>query len=214
MWYSPPPFEETRLPVLHELIRRHPFGALVVVAGAELAAVHIPFLLHPGPGGLGTLHGHVARANPVWKHFGGAAEALAIFQGPEAYITPSWYPGKQTDGRVVPTWNYAIVHVHGSPRAITEPSWLEEHVSQLSAAQEAGQPQPWQVSDAPPEYIARLIHGIVGIEIPISKIEGKWKLSQNHSRADQLAVAAGLESKGTEDARAMAELMRQRMKKP
>ena len=214
MWYSPPPFAETRLPVLHELIRRHPFGALVVLAGGELAAVHIPFLLHPGPGGLGTLRGHVARANQVWKHCGGAAEALAIFQGPEAYITPSWYPGKQTDGRVVPTWNYAVVHVHGSPRAITEPSWLHEHVSQLSAAQQAGQPKPWQVSDAPPEYIARLIHGIVGIEIPISKIEGKWKLSQNHSRADQLAVAAGLESEGTEDARAMAELMRQRMKNP
>lgn len=209
--YLPEQFQEARLGVLHELIRSHPFGTLVVLAGAELAGAHLPFLLRGEQGDKGTLCGHVARANSVWKHFGGRVEALAIFQGPHAYITPSWYPSKETHGRAVPTWNYAVVHAYGAPRAIEDPIWLHEHVTQLSAAHEAGRTPAWKVSDAPQDYIERMIGGIVGVEIRISRLEGKWKVSQNRSRADQLSVAAALEAQGSERSRAMAELVRQRM---
>ncbi len=212
--YLPEQFQESRLSVLHDLIRSHPFGALVVLAGTELLGAHLPFLLCSERGDKGTLCGHVARANPVWKHFGGSVEALAIFQGPHAYISPSWYPSKETDGRAVPTWNYAVVHAYGAPRAIEDPNWLHEHVTQLSAAHEAVQIHPWNVSDAPHEYIGGMISGIVGVEIQLSRLEGKWKASQNRHRADQLSVAAALESQSSERSRAMAQLVRQRIKDP
>ena len=212
--YLPQQFLETRPDVLHDLIRTHPLGTLVVLAGAELCANHIPFLLCAEEGGGGRLHGHVARANPVWKCFGGAVEALVIFHGPQAYVSPAWYPSRARDGRVVPTWNYALVHAFGTPRAIEDPAWLLAHVTQLAEAHEAGQARPWRVAEAPKDYLERMIGGIVGVEIPIARLEGKWKVSQNRSRSDQLGVVAGLQDRGTDDARAIAELVMQRLKAP
>jgi transcriptional regulator len=208
--YVPQQFEESRAAVLHALIGTHPLGALVTAAGGELAANHIPFLIDAGDGRLGTLRAHVSRANPVWKQLGGAVEALVIFQGPQTYITPSWYPSKHADGKAVPTWNYAVVHAYGRPRAIEDPQWLLEHVTRLTRTHESGQALPWEVTDAPREYIDRMIAGIVGIELPISRLQGKWKVSQNRPVADRLGVAAGLESRATDAARAMAALVRER----
>lgn len=212
--YLPQQFEEARLNVLQDLIRSHPLGALVILSGTELSANHIPFFLRPEQGERGTLCGHVARANPVWRQLDGTPEALVIFQGPQSYITPSWYPSKHADGKVVPTWNYSVVHAYGRPRAIEKPDWLLGHVTQLTAAHETGLAQPWHVSDAPNDYIAQMISRIVGIEISITKLIGKWKVSQNRSPPDRLAVAAGLDSQGTDRARAMADLVRQRAEKP
>ena len=210
--YLPQQFAETSLDVLHDLIRAHPLGTLVMLADAELCANHIPFLLHRDGGG--RLHGHMSRANPLWRSCGGAIEALVIFHGPQAYISPSWYPSRAVDGRVVPTWNYAVVHAYGTPRAIHDPGWLLEHVTQLTGAHEAGQAQPWRVAEAPEDYVSQMISGIVGIEIPISRLEGKWKVSQNRKRPDQLGVCAGLQAQGTDGARAMADLVAQRIKPP
>jgi transcriptional regulator len=208
--YSPQQFEETRLEVLHDLVRAHPLGTLVVLAGTELSADHIPFLIHAAGGETGTLRGHVARTNPLWKRFGGSVEALVVFQGPESYITPSWYPSKHADGKAVPTWNYAVVHAYGQPRAIDDAAWLLDHVTQLTAIHEAGQALPWQVTDAPSDFTEHMISRIVGIEIPISRLQGKWKVSQNRKNADRLGVAAGLESQDTERSRAMARLVMER----
>jgi transcriptional regulator len=209
--YSQQQFEETRLEVLHDLIRSHPLGTFVVLAGAELSANHIPFLIHTSDDGQrGTLRGHVARTNPVWRHFGASVEALVVFQGPESYITPSWYPSKHADGKAVPTWNYAVVHAYGQPRAVEDAAWLLEHVTQLTAVHEAGQALPWQVSDAPSDFTEHMISRIVGIEIPISRLQGKWKVSQNRKNSDRLGVAAGLESQDTERSRTMARLVMDR----
>jgi transcriptional regulator len=208
--YSPQQFEETRLDVLHDLIRSHPLGAFVILTGNELSANHIPFLVRAEQGDRGTLCGHVARSNPVWQQLGGAVEALVIFQGPESYITPSWYPSKHADGKAVPTWNYAVVHAYGQPRAIEDSGWLLEHVTQLTGVHEAGQALPWQVTDAPKDFTDHMISRIVGIEIPISRLQGKWKVSQNRKFPDRLGVAAGLESQGTERSRAMAKLVMER----
>ena len=210
--YSPPPFDETRLDVLHELIRAHPLGTLVILNGSELSANHIPFLVRADQGERGTLCGHVAKSNPVWKQLGGAVEALVVFQGAESYITPSWYPSKHADGKAVPTWNYACVHAYGQPRAIEDAGWLLEFVTQLTQVHEAGQALPWQVSDAPKDFTDQMLGRIVGIEIPISKLQGKWKVSQNRKLGDRLGVAAGLESKATEASRAMAKLVMERAK--
>src|ERR1044071_1561442 len=175
--YSPQQFEETRLEVLHELVRAHPLGTFVILAGSELSANHVPFLLRAEQGANGTLCGHVARTNPLWKQLDSEIEALVVFQGPESYITPSWYPSKHADGKAVPTWNYAVVHAYGKPRAIEDADWLLEHVTQLTEVHEAGQALPWQVSDAPKDFTDQMLSRIVGIEIPISKLQGKWKVS-------------------------------------
>ena len=208
--YTPQQFEETRRDVLHDLIRSHPLGTVVVLAGTELSANHIPLLLRADEGTHGTLCGHVARANPLWRQLGGVVEALVVFQGPGSYITPSWYPSKHADGRAVPTWNYAVVHAYGQPRAIEDAGWLLEHVTQLTAVHEAGQALPWQVTDAPKDFTDQMISRIVGIEIPISRLQGKWKVSQNRKSADRLGVVAGLESHATERSQEMANLVMER----
>jgi transcriptional regulator len=212
--YSPQPFEELRLTVLHDLIRSHPLGTFVVLADSELAANHIPFLINPDQGSNGTLCGHVARANPIWSKLGGTVAAITIFQGPESYITPSWYPSKHADGKAVPTWNYAVVHAYGQPKVIEDKRWLLAHVTQLTKVHEAGQALPWEVSDAPHDFTEQMLSRIVGIEIPISKLEGKWKVSQNRKVPDRLGVAAGLESQATERSLAMAELVMHRARPP
>lgn len=205
--YIPPANSESDLAVLHALIRAHPLGTWVTLGAEGLIANHIPFLLDSTRGEQGTLVGHVARANPVWQQLSITVPSLVSFSGPEAYISPSWYPSKQAHGQAVPTWNYVVVHAHGLPRVIHDPAWLLAHVSQLAATHEAALPHPWQVSDAPADFIARLVGAIVGIEIPIARLEGKWKISQNRSPADQAGVVAGLRTQGTAAAQAMADLM-------
>jgi transcriptional regulator len=199
--YLPKHFEESRVEVLHELIRQHPFGALVVNTAQGMEASHVPFEIDAGPAPLGTLRCHVARANPIWKDFTATSQALVLFQGAHGYISPSWYPSKQEHGKVVPTWNYMVVHAYGSLHAIEDPSWLRGFVSRLTDRHEAGRAQPWQVSDAPGEYIEKTLRGIVGLELKIDRLVGKWKLSQNRSAADQRGVIAGLAG---EDATAAA----------
>jgi len=196
--YVPKHFEETDPAVLHRLIESQPLGAWVTTATGGLEVNHLPFLFDPQRGPHGTLLGHVARANPAWQALSTAAECVVIFQGPQAYISPSWYPSKQAHGKVVPTWNYAVVHAHGVARAIEDPVWLLDLVGRLSERHEAGQRVPWKVSDAPRDYIDGLLNAIVGIEIPVSRLIGKWKVSQNRPAADRLGVAAGLRSQGND----------------
>ncbi len=189
--YRPPHFREDRLDVLHALIRAHPLGTLVTAGPDGLTANHIPFLIEEG-GPHGVLRAHLSRANGQLEALSAGAAALVIFQGPEAYISPSWYAAKTDTHKVVPTWNYVAVHCWGTPRVIDDPAWLRAQIGRLTASQEEGRAEPWAVEDAPEDYIAAQIRGIAGLEIPIDRIEGKWKASQNRSDADRAGVAAGL----------------------
>ncbi len=209
--YLPKHFAETDLGTLHALIKAHPFATLVTHAGGELNANHMPMLLDPAAGEFGTLRCHVARANPVWQQLAEGGEALIIFQGPEAYISPSWYPTKREHGKAVPTWNYALVHAQGQARVIDDRAWLLGHVTEMVGVHEATQPQPWQVSDAPPDFIDSMIAAIVGIEIPIAKLVGKWKVSQNRPAVDKPEIVAALDAQGDERSRAMAALVKQKL---
>lgn len=209
--YLPHQNEETRLEVLHALIRAHPLAVWVALAEGELLANHIPFHLDPARGEFGTLLGHVARANPLWKRPVAAVADLIAFQGPESYITPSWYPSKHEHGKAVPTWNYAVVHAYGTPTFIEDRAWLRAHVTALTDRHEAGQALPWAVSDAPEDYLDKQLTAIVGVEIPIQKLVGKWKMSQNRSMPDQLGVAAGLLAKGDAQASAVASVIQKNL---
>ncbi len=204
--YLPRQFEETRIDVLHRLIRAHPLGALVTTGANGLEANHVPFEIDPDPAPFGTLRAHVARANPVWRE--GAGDALVIFQGPERYVTPSWYRSKQEDGKVVPTWNYAVVHAHGVLRPVDDAAWLRAFVTRLTDRHEGRRAAPWKVTDAPADYVDKLLTAIVGIELPIARLAGKWKVSQNRPAADRAGVIAGLEADGDDAARAMAAAVR------
>ncbi|MBA2546987.1 MAG: FMN-binding negative transcriptional regulator [Burkholderiaceae bacterium] len=208
--YVPSHFAETRVEVLHELVRAHPFGALVVVAPHGLEANHIPFEIDPRPAPLGTLRGHVARANPVWRDFSPDVEALVMFQGPHTYISPAWYPTKREHGKVVPTWNYAVVHAHGPLRVIEDRKWLRQFVDQLTQRHEAPRAEPWKVSDAPADFIETLTGSIVGIEIQIARLAGKWKVSQNRPEQDRDGVTEGLRQQPGEMQEAMAHLVQKK----
>lgn len=205
--YQPPHFREERLDVLHDLIRTHPFGAMVTVGADGLVANHYPFVIDQGQGELGTLRAHMSRANTQWRDLDGSRDALVIFQGVHTYITPSWYPSKAESGKVVPTWNYALVHAHGRPRAIHDPAWLLRHVGELTAQHEAGRAEPWSLTDAPADFVAGLLKGIVGVELEISRIEGKWKASQNRPESDRAGVVRGLTEQGDERSLEMAEMV-------
>lgn len=205
--YLPEHFAETDPRVLHALIDAHPLGAWVTLGEGGLLVNHIPFLLDADRGPHGTLVGHVARANPVWRSFSSNVGSVVVFQGAETYVTPSWYPSKRAHGKVVPTWNYAVVHAHGIPRAVDDPAWLLQLVTRLTERHEAGRPLPWKVSDAPADYTARLLESIVGIEIPIARLVGKWKVSQNRPAGDRLGVADGLLERGDAAAAEMAALV-------
>jgi transcriptional regulator len=207
MTYLPKHFEETDPATLHALVRAHPLATWVVPqTDGELLVNHIPFLLDADRGPHGTLVGHVARANPVWRAITAAA-SVAVFQGPEAYVSPSWYPSKPVHGKVVPTWNYAVVHAHGTARVFDDRAQLLALVTRLTTLHEAPLAQPWQVADAPEAYIDTMLGAIVGIEIPVQRWVGKWKISQNRSADDRLGVAAGLQARGTAQADAMAVLV-------
>jgi transcriptional regulator len=209
--YVAPHFEETRAELLHGLMRSHPLAAFVTLGASELVVSHLPLLFCAADGEFGTLRGHVARANPLWQQLGGPVDAVAIFQGPQAYVSPSWYPSKQAHGKVVPTWNYAVVHASGRARAIEDPAWLLKHLSELTDEQESRQASPWKVADAPQDFTAQLMQAIVGIEMPVASLRGAWKVSQNRPVADRQGVVAGLQSRHDEPSQQMAALVKQRL---
>jgi len=208
--YIPKHFDEPRVDVLHELIRARPLSTLVTLSSGGLNANHIPLHLSDEPPPLGTLRGHVARSNPIWSDLDPAVEALAIFHGPDVYITPSWYPTKAETGKVVPTWNYTVAHAYGKLRVVDDASWLRAHLEKLVAHNEAAFAQPWHFSDAPRDFTEKLIETIVGIEIVITRLSGKWKASQNQPSQNQAGVIQGLRASGTPEALEMAELIAKR----
>ena len=206
--YQPPHFIETRQDVLHGLIRAHPLGLLISNGTDGPVANAIPFLLDAEAGPNGRLRAHLAKANPQWRLLADnpASPVLVVFQGADAYVTPSWYETKRETGKVVPTWNYAIVQVRGTVKVIDDQAWLAQQIAELTASQEGTREAPWAVTDAPAPFIQSQIKGIIGLEIEISEIHGKWKVSQNRPVADRVGVAEGLESDhGSPD---MAQLVR------
>lgn len=205
--YIPKQFEQPRVEAMHELMRAHPLASLVTLTSGGLDANHIPLHLSDAPAPFGTLRGHVARANPVWRDLANGVEALAIFHGPDAYITPSWYPTKQETGKVAPTWNFAVVHARGALCVFDDPAWVRAHLEALTDCHEANFPKPWAVSDAPHEFTEKLIESVVGIEIVITRLTGKWKVSQNQPSQNRAGVIEGLKSCGHSEAAAIAALV-------
>ncbi|RTZ43418.1 FMN-binding negative transcriptional regulator [Candidimonas sp. SYP-B2681] len=191
--YTPGSFELTDLHIQHQLIEDYPFGTLTVHGSTGLAATHLPFLLTEPQRGLGTLQAHVARSNTEFGLLADATPVLVIFQGPHAYISPSWYPSKKSlGGKAVPTWNYVSVHVHGMLSTTTSPEWLLTHLEHQTNRFEKGRADPWKISDAPADYINTMLNNIVGLEISITSVEAKQKLSQNRPMLDQQGVIHGL----------------------
>ena len=207
MRYRPAHFQAPDVDAVRSLITRHPLATLVLTGGDGIDAEHLPMLLEDTETGHGVLRGHVARANPVWQQVPDGADALAIFHGPDHYVSPGWYPSKRSHGKVVPTWNYAVVHGHGRLTWQHDRDWLLALVTRLTDAQEAGRAAPWHVTDAPDDYVARMLGAIVGVEIALTRLEGKWKQSQNRSVDDIAGVIAGLEAEGSHSARDAAALM-------
>lgn len=189
------------------VIDAHPLGAWVLHTPQGLVGNPIPFVLDRSRGPFGTLMGHVARANSVWRELQPDRPSLVMFQGPQHYITPSWYPSKAEHGKVVPTWNYVAVHAHGTARVLDTPAALLALLRRLTDAQEARRALPWRVDDAPPEFIERLMRGIVGFEIPIERLDGKRKASQDEASPDHRGTVQGLLAENTDPGRAMAALM-------
>jgi transcriptional regulator len=207
--YQPPHFREDRIEVQHDLIRAHPLSLLITAGPGGLMANPIPFLVYADGSERGTLRAHVARGNPQWRELASVEECLVVFQGPQQYVTPSWYATKRETGKVVPTWNYATVHVWGRPQVIEDAAWLRRQLDDLTALKEGVRPAPWKVDDAPPDFVIAQMKGIVGIEIPIARSEGKWKVSQNRPEADRAGVLAGLREEG-DATQAMARLVAER----
>ena len=194
--YQPPAFREDRTDVQHALIRAHPLGLLITAGPAGLVANLFPFLLDGAGPEKGTLRLHIARANPQWRELEAVEQCLVVFQGPQDYVTPSWYATKRETGKVVPTWNYATVHVWGRPRVMNDDAWLRRQLDDLTASREGLREVPWKVDDAPADFVAMQMRAIVGIEIPIDRIEGKWKMSQNRPEADRAGVIEGFRATG------------------
>ncbi len=206
--YIPPQFEQPNIDVMHELIRKRPLGTLVTLGSNGINANHIPLHLSLTPEPFGVLHGHVARSNPIWSDLDSDSEVLAIFHGPDAYISPSWYATKQEAGKVVPTWNYTVVHAYGSLRIIDDAAWVRTQLEALTNHNEAVFSEPWAVSDAPVDFTEKLIAAVVGIEMTITRLSGKWKVSQNQPPQNQNSVIQGLNASGQAEAIAMAGLVK------
>ena len=206
--YQPPHFEERRPEVLHDLIRSHPLGLLITQQPGGIATDPVPFLLDADRGPHGTLRCHVARANPLWREARADADSVVVFQGPQAYVSPGWYATKVQTGKVVPTWNYVIVQARGRLKVVDDAAWLRRLVGELTARHEAPQAAPWQVEDAPADYVDALLKAIVGIEIELVGLVGKWKVSQNRPAADRDGVVQGLMAQGSDEAAAMAREVR------
>jgi transcriptional regulator len=192
---------------IFSLMEAHPLGAWVCSSQGGLVANHVPFLLDRNRGPHGTLIGHVSRASPVWRELGATTPSMVMFQGPQAYITPGWYPGKAEHGQVVPTWNYVVAHAHGVARAIDDRAWLLDLLNRLTDTHEAQHAAPWQVGDAPSDYIDKLLRAVVGIEIPIDRLEGKLKASQDEALPDRLGTVHGLREQCGDEAGRMADLV-------
>ena len=202
--YRPDHFRVDDHKEMHVLMRNRPFASLVSAGAKGLFASHLPTVLKD-EGPHGVIECHLARANPHWRDLAEATEALMIFHGPEAYVTPNWYPSKAQHGNVVPTWNFAAVHAYGRPEVMQERDWLLRHVTELTAQQESAEPRPWLPSDAPAAFIDVMLRGIVGFRFPIARLEGKWKMSQNREMQDRVAVVTGLRGRGEGDDLAVAE---------
>jgi transcriptional regulator len=198
-------FAQSDLQALHELIQAHPLGALVMQGPQGLEVNHMPFLLLPQAGERGVLQAHVPLGNVI-RTFA-EQEAVVLFQGPQAYVSPSWYASKRVDGKAVPTWNYIVVHAYGRPRFIRDKAWLLQHLAALTTRHEAAMAEPWRMDDAPPDYLAKRLEQIVGVEMPITRLAGKWKASQNRP-GDRAGIADALDAAGTDESRAMAALVR------
>ena len=196
---------------MQSLVESHPLGAWVCHAPSGLIANHVPFFLDRTRGTHGTLMGHVARANTVWRQLSLDAPSVVMFQGAQSYITPNWYPGKAEHGKVVPTWNYVVAHAHGIARVMEDPEWLLDMLNRLTRSQESQQSSAWRVSDAPADYIEKMVRGIVGIEVPIDRLEGKLKASQDEDMQDRQGTVKGLLSNPGEHSPAMAALVQNAM---
>ncbi len=210
--YCPAAFQENRLPVLHALMAQYPLATIVAHGSSGLVVEHVPLLLRPGPDGHGCLVGHVAMANPLVAPdllANGAVEVRVVFQGPQIYISPNWYASKQEHGQVVPTWNYAVVHASGQLSRIDDPKWKRGLLEELTRTHEAAQPNPWAVGDAPEPYLQRMMGAIVGLQVRVDGLQGKWKVSQNQPEANRQTVVAGLRSSGSPAQLAMASLVEQ-----
>ena len=197
--YVPPLFKEDRIDVLHAAMRGSGLVTLVTLTADGLTASHVPMLLDPDPAPYGTLLGHVARPNPQARGAVPGVQALAVFQGPDAYITPSWYATKRANGKVVPTWNYVTIHAYGPVEFFDDTERLRSIVTRLTEREELARAEPWAVTDAPADFIDGMLKGIVGFALPIARLEGKWKMSQNRPAQDRAGVVAGLEADGVED---------------
>jgi transcriptional regulator len=194
--YVPDAFREDRPEVLHALMRAHPLALLITQRPDGVTVNPVPFVIYPEEGEQGVLRAHVARANGQWRELAEDSEAVVVFQGADSYVTPSWYATKAETGKVVPTWNYALVEARGPARAIADESWLRRQVDDLTAVQEGGRPAPWAVSDAPAPFVAAQMRGIVGVEVRVALLTGKWKMSQNQPEANRAGVVRGLAADG------------------
>jgi transcriptional regulator len=206
--YIPKANEEKRVSVMHELMLAHPLGSLVTMGASGLIASHIPMMLEKDGSEFGVLKGHISRANPQWKDFTSSVEALAIFAGHQHYISASWYPGTQEDGKEVPTWNYEVVHAYGTLKLVEDERWLMAHLESLTDTHEASSERPWKVSDAPESFIRSLLNGIIGLELPIRRLEGKWKVSQNRTASEREGVIEGLTKVNTPESLVMRDLVK------
>jgi transcriptional regulator len=205
--YLPAHFNETRTDVLHALMRANPLTTLVTLSDSGLLANHIPVQTLDEPAPLGTIRGHIARANPLWHEYRSGSQALAIFQGPQVYISPSFYPSKAKSGEVVPTWDYAVVHASGTLRFIEDVEWLRSFVSGLTQTHESPRPLPCKIDDAPPAYIDKMLKLIVGFEFSIASLAGKWKVSQNRPEADRQGVIDKLQAADDADSHEIAAML-------
>ncbi|MFM9107047.1 MAG: FMN-binding negative transcriptional regulator [Chloroflexota bacterium] len=214
MLYLPAHFEQADEALMHRLLADFPLGLLVTLGGGGLSANHIPFVFEPGAGEQGRLIGHVARNNDVWRDHDPATEALVVFQSANAYISPNWYPSKAETHKAVPTWNYAVVHVYGPLIVRDDEKWVRGQAGKLVKIHEAAQPVPWKMADAPREYTEMMLSNIVGIEIPVTRMIGKWKANQNRDPADRESVAANLAATGSPENAAMAAVMAEVIGRP
>ena len=208
--YVPVQFKEERVATMHDAIRTYGFGTLVTSNEREMEASHLPLLLEPEPAPLGTLLGHLARANPQWQRVKPGTEALAIFLGPNTYITPSWYPTKQQNGKVVPTWNYLAIHAYGTLSFFDDPDELRAHVGKMTDTHEQRRDAPWAVSDAPERFVEQMLMAIVGFRLRITRLEGKWKMSQNRPAQDVTGVLDGLAREDSAEHRRVSEIVAER----
>ena len=206
--YVPPHFVEDDKAALHRAIRETRLATLVTLGSEGLEASHVPILLDEGEGPFGVIRGHVARANPQWRRAATETSALAMFLGPDAYVSPNWYATKRETGKVVPTWNYLAIHAYGRVEFFEDAERLRAIVTSLTQRHEGRREKPWAVSDAPEDYIQAQLRGIIGFRLPIDRLEGKWKLSQNRPEADRRGVVEGLEGEGGGPESAIAQRMK------